>query len=348
MIGGGERYALELARAQAAQRRVRLVSLGPVAERRVEPGGLEVVRRRASWFLRGNISNPVALGVVEELRDAAVIHVHQFNTLLGNLAHLCARVLGVPIFYTDLAGGGWNLEAWFPLIRRADGHLAISQFAADYVAEAHAVPRDALRVIYGGVDLERYSYRPPTRRRRHAVYLGRLVPHKGVENLLEGLPEGWTADIIGTPYDRRYGQELRRRAAGRAVIFREGVGDNDVRAILRTASCLVLPTRDQGRRPELLGLVLLEAQALGTPVIATRVGALPEVIQHNVTGLLVPPDDPEALSKALRRLESEATRVRLAEAARARLEERFTWRKAAEACLSAYADLGGRRPGAGG
>lgn len=343
MIGGGERYALELARAQAARRRVRLVSFGPEAERRREPGGLEVVRRRARWFFRGNISNPVAPGFLPELADASVIHVHQFNTLAGNLAHLAARVLGVPIFYTDLAGGGWNLEAMVRLVRRAEGHLAISEFAAAYMAEVHRVPRERLRVIYGGVDLRAYPFESPVGRPRHVVYLGRLVPHKGVEVLVDGLPEGWTADVIGTPYNQAYGDELRRRAEGRPVRFLEGLSDQEVRARLREASALVLPTRDLGRRPELLGLVLIEAQALGTPVVATRVGALPEVVRDDVTGLLVPPDDAPALATALRRLEDEATRVRLAQAARARVEEVFTWDHAAEACLQGYAELAGAR-----
>ena len=329
-----------IGRAQARRRRVRLICFGPARERLVEDGGLEIVRHPSRWFLRDNVSNPIAPGFLPNLRDAAVVHVHQFNTLMGNLAHLAARVLGVPVFYTDLAGGGWNLEAVMRVVRGANGHLAISRFAADYMEEAHRVPRDRLRVIYGGVDLTAYPYEAPVDRPRRVVFLGRLVPHKGVENLIDGLPEGWQADVIGTPYDRSYGEALEARAAGRPVTFHQGLGDDAVRARLREASALVLPTRNVSRRPELLGLVLIEAQALGTPVLATRVGALPEVVEDDRTGLLIPPDDPSALGAALRRLEDEPTRVRLAQAARARVEERFTWDRAAEACLAAYSELG--------
>ena len=342
VVGGGERYPLELARAMATKRPARLVVFTRGAPRRwVEPGGLEVVAVSTPWWFRGNPSNPVSLSFLGALRGAAAIHAHQFNTLVGNLAQAWGALTGTPVFFTDLAGGGFNLNRWLPLLRLAAGALCISRFSADYLARVHRVRPGRLRVIFGGVDLDRYPFTETQAGRRRAVFLGRLVPHKGVEHLLEGLPAGWEAVVVGTPYDPAYGARLRELAAGRPVRFEAGLGDQEVRDLVQGAGALVLPTRPISQRPELLGLVLVEAQALGTPVVATRVGALPEVVLDGETGLLVDPDSPDQIAAALGRLEDAAFARGLARRARERVERVFTWDACAAACLAAYEELGG-------
>ncbi|MBM3496086.1 MAG: glycosyltransferase family 4 protein, partial [Armatimonadetes bacterium] len=96
------------------------------------------------------------------------------------------------------------------------------------------------------------------------------------------------------------------------------VADLDRR--LSVADVVVVPSRTEGQ-----GLVALEAMALGVPVVASRVGGLPEVVEDQLTGLLVPPDDWEALADALLRLAMDPSlRARLGEAARLRVRERFS------------------------
>jgi glycosyltransferase involved in cell wall biosynthesis len=83
---------------------------------------------------------------------------------------------------------------------------------------------------------------------------------------------------------------------------------------------------------------LLEAMAAGRPVVATRVAGIPDVVEHDVNGLLVPARDPAALAAALERLAREPeTRARLAAAARATAETRLTWSAAAQAFEESYA-----------
>jgi glycosyltransferase involved in cell wall biosynthesis len=89
-----------------------------------------------------------------------------------------------------------------------------------------------------------------------------------------------------------------------------------------------------------LGLVALEAMASGTPVVASRIGGLPEVIEDAYTGFLVPPGDVAALNDRLEQIVRDpALGRRLGVNARAAVLERFTWAKVAERCLTAYADL---------
>jgi starch synthase len=89
--------------------------------------------------------------------------------------------------------------------------------------------------------------------------------------------------------------------------------------------------------PELLGQTLIEAMACGAPVVCTRVASLPEVVEDGVTGIVVPPNDPAALGKALRFLvESPLEAARMGHAGRERVLARFTWRAVVASCLRVY------------
>ena len=91
---------------------------------------------------------------------------------------------------------------------------------------------------------------------------------------------------------------------------------------------------------ELLGLVVLEAIASGTPVICSRLGGLPEIVEHGVTGYLVPPGDVAELRERIAELAADpALAARLGRNARDLVLARFTWKACAERCLAAYAEL---------
>jgi glycosyltransferase involved in cell wall biosynthesis len=98
---------------------------------------------------------------------------------------------------------------------------------------------------------------------------------------------------------------------------------------------LVLPSLS-----EALGLVLLEAGALGVPVVATAVGGIPEVVEDGVTGILVPPGQPDALADAVTRLLRDPERARaMGEAGRARVEREFTLERTIAGHLAVYESL---------
>jgi len=95
------------------------------------------------------------------------------------------------------------------------------------------------------------------------------------------------------------------------------------------------------RKSEILGLVLLEAMACGTPVLVTRVGGMPELVPDGEVGFVVPPNDPGALGERIRYFHDNPDVVaRMGHAAREHALANFTWEKVALACLEAYREMG--------
>ena len=91
-------------------------------------------------------------------------------------------------------------------------------------------------------------------------------------------------------------------------------------------------------KSEILGLVLLEAMACGTPVVCSAIGGMPELVIDGETGMLVPPGDSAALGEQVERiLDDPALAARLGQQARARVLAHFTWDRVARVCLDAYA-----------
>src|SRR5205823_12564085 len=124
------------------------------------------------------------------------------------------------------------------------------------------------------------------------------------------------------------------------------VPDAELPALYRAAAVLALPSvwrtcyGTDVRVSELLGLVLLEAMASGTPVVCSRLGGLPEVVQHGVTGFLVEPGDVDELHDRIATLLTDARlAARMGSRARELVLDRFTWQARAARCLAAYDDL---------
>src|SRR5205823_14995831 len=124
------------------------------------------------------------------------------------------------------------------------------------------------------------------------------------------------------------------------------VPDAELPALYRAAAVLALPSvwrtcyGTDVRVSELLGLVLLEAMASGTPVVCSRLGGLVEVVQHGVTGFLVEPGNVVELHERLAELlRIPALARRMGQRARELVLERFTWQACAQRCLAAYEEL---------
>jgi glycosyltransferase involved in cell wall biosynthesis len=344
LYGGGERYPLELARALAADAEVRLVTFGSRPGRWREPGGLEVRVLRPLALLRGHPAQPVAPLLPAALAGADVVHAHHFRSLPTRVAAVTARLRRQATVVTDhgLPGGSWDGLAK----RLFDRYLLVSRCSASLLG----APPERTRVIYGGADPKRFAPDPRTPR-DGVLFVGRLTPHKGVDRLIRALPPGAVLRVAGAGHDPRpperdYPDLLRRLAAGRQVEFLGAVPDRLLPDLYRSAAALVLPSVDRTcyGRPvavsELLGLAVLEAMASGTPVVASRIGGLAEVVADGETGFLVAPGDVDALRDRLGRILSDRRlAARLGDAARQLVLGRFTWRRCAERCLAAYEEL---------
>jgi glycosyltransferase involved in cell wall biosynthesis len=337
-VGGGERFAEELARAMARRAEVKLVSFGRRARReRIGPTYERVILH--SWSRQKMV--PFSPRLRRELRGADVVHCHQYFVLPTFLAAWFGHRQRSRVFVSDLGGGALTPGFHIDQSRWITAHLPISEYAA-LDLPGRLLP---YHVIYCGVDTEHYPLRAAAEHDGSAVFLGRILPHKGIHVLISGLPPGMTLHVVGQELDRAYLERLQGLAAGKDVRFHIGLPDPAVVAILQRAMALVHPTPvdDSGSAGanELFGIAPLEAMACGCPVIASRAASLPEIVEHERNGLLVPPNDPPAIAAALARLAGEpALWARLSAAARQRVVERFTWDHVADRCLAAYEAAG--------
>jgi glycosyltransferase involved in cell wall biosynthesis len=339
VLGGAERYALELARHMAAAVPTRLLTFGDVP-RLDHTDGLRVRVAGPARYIRGQRSNPFSPALFGEIRWADVVHCHQQHVLASSTAAAVSRVTGRRVFVTDLGGGGWDASAYVSTDRWYHGHLHLSEYSRR-VAGQDGKPW--AHVISGGVDTSRFSPSPSPRRDGSVVFVGRLLPHKGVEVLIDAVPADMHLKVIGQPMDERYLAHLHVRAAGKHVSFHHDYGDDAIVSSYRSAACVVLPSvyrnvyGAETKVPELLGQTLLEAMACGTPVIASNVASLPEVVDDTVCGFLVPPNDPGALRERLLWIRSHpAPASAMGDAGRARVLARFTWDSVVRRCLAHY------------
>lgn len=337
---------MELGQALAREVECKLVTFGRGASSQ-RSGDLEVKVLESAMLLSGHPAHPVPRGLMRELDGGDIIHMHHMRAFPSRVAAAAARLRGRHRVVTDHglgAGRGPRVVA-----RLFERFLTVSR----YSAETLRVPEHKTVTIYGGADPDRFH---PSRwsERSGILFVGRVTPHKGIDRLIRALPDGASLTIAGTPGhdprlpERDYPALLARLAQDRDVRFIQGVEEDDLAELYRRARVVVLPSVYEtcyGRHvaiPELLGLALLEAMASGTPVVATRVGGLPEVVREDITGFLVEPGDTGALHDRLKRLLGDDRLAReLGDNARQHVIERFTWDKCAERCLNAYGDLMG-------
>lgn len=243
----------------------------------------------------------------------------------------------------------------------ADALLVPSRYQASQL-DANGRQRP-VGVIPNGVDTDRFAPASDRKRERArdafgvtgdptVLYYGHLSPWKGVDALVEALPalfdEHPSAEALIA--HTAYGEGAARlRARLEALGVRDRVrlaGRSDVPRLHAAADVAALPTLapvGTACHPN----VLLECMAGGLPVVASRVGSIPEVVDDGVDGLLVPPGQPGAIADALCRLADDpALRRRLGKRARASILERFTWARVAARVQRFYTRLadGGEVP----
>ncbi len=342
VVGGGERYPRDLARAMAELVETRLVTFGEAGRRR--EGRLEHVSYQPLGYVGRKRLGPVHPALALEIARADVVHCHQLHTFLADQCVFYARLLRKPVFLTDHAGGDRHFDHRLHTVDRATGLLLVSHFnARGFAAHAHKI-----RVIHGGVDTGRFR---PTGvpRRRAVLYAGRLIPYKGIHHLIEGVRPDTEVRLAGATYHDEYAAHLRRVAAGRNVTFLGALHGDDLLHEYNSAQVSVLPSVDtdlygkQYPKSEILGLVLFEAMACETPVVCSAIGGMPELVVDGVTGLVAPPGDSAALGAAVEGLLDDPQRARrMGEAGRQHVLERFTWDGVARRCLEHYADLSRR------
>jgi glycosyltransferase involved in cell wall biosynthesis len=344
-VGGGERYAYELARAMARTGEVVFLSFAAKAASHWD-GPLRVEYLRRSLFFRNNplSGSPFSHRFGKWTQWADAIHCHQAHTLGTDLAIILSRLRGKRCFVTDLGGGhSYALSNYLPLDRWVHRFLLISEYSRRlWQRDSHNGTAERLDVIYGGVDCEQFKP-AEVRKSDRTLFVGRLLPHKGIDYLIDAVADDTPLDVVGRVYHDEYFNLLKAKSAGKPVTFFHRVTDDELVQKYREALVTVLPSVYQNcyghctEVPELLGLVVLESLACGTPVIVTNVASLPEVVEDGVTGFVVPPNDPKAIHDRMSYLRSHPElAVEMGRRGRDMVLRQFTWDAVVRRCLEAY------------
>ncbi len=270
-----------------------------------------------------------------------IIHAH-YAVPQGLLGVMLKQVFRLPLVVTlhgtDInylakrRGTGYLVRL---VLNNADIVVAVSHFLKAE-AEKLGIGAEKIRVIYNGVELPEYR---ETVRDMSILFVGSLVKQKGVDVLIRAfymvkkrVPKAKLI-IVGDGSERENLEELCRSLRLEDVYFTGK--KKELSAYYSHSRVLALPSRAEG-----FGLVALEAMAFGTPVVATQVGGIPEVVIHGETGMLVESDNAEALAEALVKvLSDEALWQSLSTRARERAS-RFSWDVAAEEYAKLYEELG--------
>ena len=343
-LGGGERYPVNLAigivKAGGGSVSVDVISYGDESlTRELAPGVVLRVLRAAvrpkhpldvtSWDL------PAAIA------DADLVHVHMIYTRSNEFGLLAAKVQGKPVVVTDHGGASSTIGRELGALDLADRVVAYSDFGASFYPSGMDVT-----VIKGGVDGGLFTPAPAGRRpeRDRVLYVGRLLPHKGIDVLIEALPAGLPLTVCGRAYHDDYFARLKALSEGKRVEFVTDADDARILDLYRRAWVNVLPSvyRDcygqTHAAPELMGFTLLEAMACGTPAICSRVAAMPEFVDHGRTGYVF--DTPADLREQLLRLAGDPGLVeRMGREARRAVDEEFGLTVAGRRLLDVYRGL---------
>ena len=317
--------------------------------------------------------------------DADLVHVHTWYTHLGGI--LTKLNYGLPLVLTahsleplrpwkrEQLGGGYDFSGWVEktAIEMADAVIAVSESTKADLLRLFRVDPARVHVIHNGIDLEEYAERRDDEvLQRHGVdparpyilFVGRITRQKGIIHLVKALrhldPGFQVVLCAGAPDTPEIAAEM-KSAVEAAQQGRPGVvwiekmlPKAEIIALYSGAEVFACPSIY-----EPFGIINLEAMACGTPVVASAVGGIPEVVVHGETGLLVPveqnkeaPFEPvnaerfalnlaEAINELMR---DEVRRRHMAREARRRVEENFSWEVIAQKTAELYRVVCGGAP----
>ncbi len=318
--------------------------------------------------------------------DADIVHCHTWYSMM---AGLWAKILyGIPLVITthsleplrpwksEQLGRGYQLSSWIErtAIGAADSIVAVSETTRREVLECYGGDPERVKVIHNGIDpyqfkaidpkptLAKYGIDPD---RPYVLFVGRVTRQKGIMHLVRALRHV-QADVpavlcAGAPDTVEIGQEMEAAVADLQRVrpnvrwLAEMVPVPSLVGLYSGAALFVCPSVY-----EPFGIINLEAMACGIPVVASKVGGIPEAVADGETGILVPveqnpspdfePRDPERFSRDLaaeidRLLADPALRKRMGTAGRRRVEERFAWSSIARRTIDVYSSvIAARRP----
>jgi len=381
-----EYLARELAALDDRRHSIRVLCFG---EQREDAANLQVRGIRATTQLPAQDGRHARLfeTLLQDLEMAGtlgsidIVHCHTWYTHFAGC--LVKHLQRVPLVLTthslephrpwkvEQLGTAYDVSSWVERVayESADGVIAVSGSMSRDVHEAYGVPQERIRVIHNGIDLEEYRPTPDSvlldalqidAGTPFILFVGRITRQKGIIHLVNAIRHVRRGVQVvlcaGAPDTPEIAAEMsaavdRARAEGSHPIIwiREMLPKDKIIRLYTHAAVFVCPSVY-----EPFGIINLEAMSCETPVVASAVGGIPEVVEDGVTGLLVAPEvsspteveptDPEKFSRDLadainRLLADPALRSAMGRAARLRVEQQFSWTSIARQTLNYYADL---------
>ncbi|MFL0810266.1 MAG: glycosyltransferase [Agarilytica sp.] len=272
-----------------------------------------------------------AVALAKMLQDDKVEHLHNhLGDNSGNVTLFAAKLAGIPysisihgphIFFDGLY---WALDKKTEHAKFISciGHFCTSQMML-YADKAYW---SKFKIVRCGVDLNRLAYREPTGKAQKLVYVGRLDAEKGVPILFESLAElkrrevDVSLTLLGDGQDRGFLENLAvEMHIDDRVEFKGFVDQSTIAATLNESDIFVLPSFAEG-----IPVSLMEAMAIGIPVIATYVGGVAELVIDGETGQVVYPSDKMGLADAIQRYaEDQKYCLEVSRSARKKVENEF-------------------------
>jgi glycosyltransferase involved in cell wall biosynthesis len=317
--GGAEQVLAQLDRGLTAAGHRSIVIAPARSDVKQELRPIEVSAGEITEPIKAQVHAVVRQAVADVLREVRVdlIHYHgvDFAAYVADTDVPLLATLHLPI-------------AWYPDAAFRSGVALVPVSAS----QARTAPRGLklLDIIPNGVDLDRFT--PARTEAEHALILGRVAPEKGFHDAVAasrraGIPLIAAGEVYPYPEHQRYFEERVRPSLDEQRRFVGPVAGAEKRQLLADARCLLAPFT----APETSSLVAMEALASGTPVVAYRCGALPDVVEDGITGFIV--NDAEGMAEAIGRIGAIDPA-----ACRAAAEARFD----VQATVRAYLDLYGR------
>jgi glycogen synthase len=312
--------------------------------------------------------------------DADVVHCHTWYSHLGGI--VIRQGYGVPLVVTvhsleplrpwkrEQLHGGYDLTCWVEqtALEMADAVIAVSRGTRDDILKVSRAAPERIHVIYNGIDTSLYRPVPETDalarhgvdpNRPYVLFVGRVTRQKGIVHLARAIPSiEASAQVVlcaGAPdtpeiaVEMQGAVEVARERHPEVIWIEEMLPRDETIQFYSHATVFCCPSIY-----EPFGIINLESMACGTPVVASAVGGIPEVVVDGETGILVPleqqdespfePVDPARfsadLAAAINRLLADARlRERMARAGRARVDNEFAWSSIARQTLELYQRL---------
>lgn len=305
----------------------------------------------------------VDLAMAKDPVTTDVIHCHTWYTFMAGF--FAKELYGKPLVTTihsleplrpwkeEQLGAAYRLSCWMERtgVIASDRVIAVSKGMKDDILKCYTIPEDRIRVIYNGIDLD--EYRPvetDVARRDYGIgddyilFVGRMSRQKGIVHLLDAVPH-LPRDVqvvlcAGAPDTEEIEREVMERVAGKTniVLIREMVPKHKLIELYTHARVFCCPSIY-----EPFGIINLEAMACETPVVASAVGGIVEVVVDGETGFLVEPGNPEALAQAINTLLQNKDLARsFGKAGRRHVEQRFSWEWIARLTRDLYEEVTAR------